>query len=216
MRGWMWGVAAPETASAARMAERNRGTVSPPEIEPRKRPSSLSDQRTVISARGKSLTVSKVPIATTRSIRLRFGLPGIFHKMQSASSFGKQRTRIGDVDLRRELTQTRAPFGIRATDEQRAVKPPNHRGKPIETIVEGAFEEEQLGTQSLSPISPHRTQLHVEQLRHEGACALSRRTRQAGGGRRRPDGTPDRRCADDRQYRPGLRQSAATRGGVAG
>ena len=219
MRGWTWGAAAPETrrrrASQRAVGEACRRLSIAPMKETIRRIAVTSGPAD--SARGRSLTVSKVPIARTRSYacgRAARYLPRDARPPPAVA-------RTADPDRRRRPAPRTQP-------DARAIRDPGNRSAARGQTADASSASRSRQSSKArsnrnssapsprSPVAAHSAQLHVEQLRHEGACALSRRTRQAGGGRRRPDGTPDRRCADDRQYRRGLRPSAATRGGVAG
>src|SRR5438045_9454157 len=72
------------------------------------------------------------------------------------------------------------PFAVGATDQQPALEPPLLAGNAIEAVLERSLVEKQLDALALGAVAPKRSQAHVEQYRHGGACALPRPGRQAG------------------------------------
>ena len=123
MRGWTCGAAPPLTWSAARIALRSCGKVSPPDIAPRSSPSGRSERRIDRSARGRSLTVSSVPIARHRSKRGLGGAQSILDRLSAAGSARRTAAPGSATSTVFDERRQAAPASrIGAADQQRAIE----------------------------------------------------------------------------------------------
>lgn len=105
-------------------------------------------------------------------------VPCIFNESLAASALGIQRPRIANVDIQREGSQPLAPAGIGRSDQQGSRKGPLHQPEPLQAVVERALIEKQFRANPRRPVPATRSCIHVEQVRHCGACALPSTKRQ--------------------------------------
>jgi len=105
-------------------------------------------------------------------------LPCVFDRNFAARSLGEQRSRVPDIDHFCEFVEALRPLSARAAYQQRALEAAPHEREAVQAIVEGALQEEHFGPQPCCAIAAQGAQVHVEEARHESACATPRRTRQ--------------------------------------
>lgn len=106
---------------------------------------------------------------------LSIRMPCIFDDRGSARPLCEQHSRIAHVDGPAEPAQSSRPRGIRAADQQCATERSVHQAQPVETILERSLQQKQLRADASRTVASHRTQVHVEQVRHAAlvrcACA---------------------------------------------
>ena len=105
-------------------------------------------------------------------------LPGVFDDLRARRRGGKLQARVAGIHDCRELRQSGSPARIGTADKKRPSELALHQRHAFETIVERAFQQEQLRTTAGGAVSPHCTQSHVEQVGHRGACAMGAQRRQ--------------------------------------
>ena len=163
IRGWTCGAAAPATGRRRASRARSRGSVSPPDIAPMQQRIRADRRRSSRSARGSSLTVSSVPIASIRSWPGPAAPMGLRRSLAAARR-GEQRPGIGDIDLRDDLpsrarqlgsgqpiSSARAKSAIRSARAARGNRRTRARAGTARARARRA-------------VAAQRAQLHVEQL----------------------------------------------------
>ena len=80
------------------------------------------------------------------------------------------------MDVFDKLTKPLGPRRIGTADQQRAAKPAAHQRQTIQTVLEHAVQQEQLGADSRRPVSTLGAQSHVEEFGHGPLvrCQISR------------------------------------------